>query len=63
MCNSNEKRREEFIFILKEKLLKMEGMEEVIHEVLQIIDDIKNYLNGYNIFITAQGELGFDKLF
>ena len=38
-------------------------MEEVIYEVLQIIDDIKNYLNGHNIFIITQSKLGFNKLF
>jgi len=31
--------------------------------VLQLVDDIKHYLEGHDYFITAQKEIEFDKLF
>ena len=34
-----------------------------MHEVLQIMDDIKNYLEGHDYFITAQDLIGFMNLF
>jgi len=43
--------------------MKVKGIEEVIHEVLKIIDNNKNYLNRNNFFITTQQEIRFDKLF
>ena len=34
LCVKNEELREEFLFTLKEKLLAVEGTEDVIHETL-----------------------------
>ena len=48
---------------MKEKLLKVERIEEIIHEVFQMIDDIKIYLESYNYFITAQKEIRFKFIF
>ena len=43
--------------------MKVEGIDKIIHEVLQMIKDIKIYLEGYNYFITAQKEIGFKFIF
>ena len=63
LCIKNKEIRDKFLFTLKEKLLAIEGMEDVIHEILQMIEDIKNYLNRYDYFITAQNTIGFKNLF
>ena len=41
---ANEERNEEFIFQLREKVIQIEGTKEIIHEVLQFIENIKTYL-------------------
>ena len=48
---------------LKEELLKVESIEEIIYEAIQMINNIEQYLLGNNYFITKQKEIGFKALF
>ena len=48
---------------LKEELLKVEYMEGIIHEIIQMINDIEQYLIENTYFITKQKEIGFKAIF
>ena len=48
---------------LKEELLKVKSTEKIIHEIIQMINNIEQYLLGNNYFITKQKEISFKKLF
>ena len=61
--SKNTNQRQEFLFTLKEKLLVVEGTDEVVHKVLQIMDDIKNYLESNEYFIMVQDLIRFKNLF
>ena len=41
----------------------VKGTEEIVHEAIQFIDNIKTYLTGNNYFITTQQEVGYKYLF
>ena len=48
---------------LKEELFEAESTESVIHETIQMINDIEQYLLGNNYFITMPKEISFKALF
>ena len=63
LCIANEDRNDKFLCQLKEKVLKIEGTEEIIHKVLQFIEDIKIYLQRGIYFITIQYKIRYKYLF
>ena len=48
---------------LKDELIKVESIDQVIHEMIQIINDIKQYLLANSYFIIKQQEIGFKAVF
>ena len=51
LCIVNEERNTDFIFQLKEKMLLIEGMEEITYKAMQFIENMRNYLLRQSYFI------------
>jgi len=63
LCSKVDELKDEFLDKLKIKLLELEDADDVAHEVIQIISDIKVYLEGRGSFVTNQQKIGFKQLF